>query len=58
MQTQTAIAEKADLRSASPTAPPFERVWPLAFFALAVGLTVVWTGLLGYALVFLVKRTI
>jgi len=34
--------------------PVFQRIWPRAIIAFGLGLTVAWTGLLGYALVFLI----
>jgi len=38
------------------TGPVFQRIWPRAIIAFGLGLTVAWTCLLGYALIFLIGR--
>jgi hypothetical protein len=37
--------------------PLFQRIWPQAMIALGLGLTVAWTGLLGYGLAKLIELT-
>jgi hypothetical protein len=56
MSTQTAIPANEDSRVVSPTEPFLRRVLPIVLMALAIGLTVGWTGFLGYAFVLLVER--
>ena len=51
----TAPAPTADSRSTPAAQPLFDRIWPPAMVAFALGLTAVWICLLGSVLVRLVE---
>jgi len=58
MEVQTAIAASAlapaAVSGSTLAQPLFHRIWPTAVIALGLGLTAVWTCLLGYGLVSLI----
>ena len=58
MQTQTANAAKEDLRSASPSEPIFQRVWPPALVVFGFELSAAWIGLLVYGFVSLIAHAV
>jgi hypothetical protein len=50
-----APAHMADSQIAAATNPTIHRIWPPAVVVLGLGLTLLWTCVLGYGLIYLIK---